>query len=207
MRNLSTNSSLVVKINVFTGCAVPILSYCSQAWYPNIAALKEKIQKIAMRCVFNFSTGGDSKNWGNWKCYRFQGRFRHDLLLILKLLDGDYNVCTENVIKITEKITIRKAFCNEMKITEMKHSKCNDNFFRRAAILHNIFLRFTKPLELPMDKSTIMRISWQYFDDCFLENLLCTRRLLCKCGHCNQHGKLKTIQDQHWRVQTLELRL
>ena len=200
-RNLSTNSILVVKMNDYTGYVVPILAYCSQAWYPNITAFKdlEKIKKIAVKWIFDSSTGDDFKNeLRKLKLLPLSMYFEiHDLLLLLKPLDRDYEVRTDDVIKITEMKTTAQAFRNELKITETKHSKCNDNFFRHAAILHNMFLRFTKPLKLPMDKNTIMRIYWQYFDNCFFENLPCTWRLLCKCGNCNPLGKLKTIQDQN----------
>ena len=200
-RNLSTNSILVVKVNAYTGYVLPILAYCSQAWYLNITAFKdsEKLKKIAVRWIFISSTGDDFKNeLRKLKLLPLSMSFEvHDLLLFLKPLDRDYEVSTDNVIKITEMKTTAQAFCNELKITEMKHSKCNDNFFRHAAILRNVFLPFTKPLKLPQDKNTIMRTYWQYFDNCFFENLPCTWRILCKCGNRNPLGKLKTIQDQN----------
>ena len=130
--NLSTNNKLVVKIVAFTKYIVPMLAYGSQAWYPNITALKdsEEVQKLVMRWIFNPSTDDDYKNkWTKLELLPLSMCFEIlDLLLLLKILDGDNDVSAENVMKITETKTTRQLFRNELKITETKHSKCNDKF-------------------------------------------------------------------------------
>ena len=53
-RNLSSNCSINVKINAFTGYVMPILTYCSQSWLPNNSCLRdtERVQKIATKWFY-----------------------------------------------------------------------------------------------------------------------------------------------------------
>ena len=83
-----------------------MLHFGIPAWNPNITVLKEleKFRKIALRCIFNSSSGDDC-----------QSKFRrpyfeiHELLLFLKLFDANYDVRTVNVIEITETKTARET--------------------------------------------------------------------------------------------------
>ena len=119
---MSNKNSLFVKLNAYTGYVVRIQAYGSQTWYPNITALKylEKIQKIAVRLIFNSSTGDDyDTKLKKMKLLPLSLYIEiQDLLLPHKFLDGDDDVSTYKVIKVTETKTTRQAFRNELKLRQ-----------------------------------------------------------------------------------------
>ena len=71
--------------------------------------LREKL-KNAMIWIFISSTGDDYKNKGReMNLLQLSMHFEiYEMLLILKLLDGVYDVSAENVKKITETKTTRR---------------------------------------------------------------------------------------------------
>ena len=113
-RNISNKSSISTKLHAYAGYVVPILTYCSQAWYASKTNVsKFEIQIKATKWVVNGQVSGYKERLLKLKLLPL-GRYAemHDLLLLI-LLDGNvYDVEIENMKRKANQILGKMAEVN-----------------------------------------------------------------------------------------------
>ena len=194
-RNLSSNCSINVKINAFTGYVMPILTYCSQSWLPNNSCLRdmERVQKIATKWFYGSHIEYRERLL---KCNLLPVSMYfelHDILYLDSLLKGKYDIDINKFISKTSVESTRQSSRSELVVTRTRTQKADENFFIRSSILHNIMSRALARMSLKFNKSNLTYLYWNYFTTRYSETNPCTWRIICKCNHCNPTGKLSHI--------------
>ena len=111
----------------------------------------------------------------------------HDILYLLAIMRGEYdNTFLRSTRKPPE--ATRQDTRGEFKIPKSCLQK-TDNFFRRLKSLYNLVIRVYKDYVQYLNKITLLRIYYKFFEKSFTENYKCTQRIFCRCGHCNPLNK------------------
>ena len=99
-RNLSSSCDWKVKLNAYFGY-VPIVVYASQTWLPSRSKLHdfEKVQHHATKWILN-SNQSDRNCLVTLKLLPLSLYVEmHDLLLLLSIIRGDYDVVIEKAVE------------------------------------------------------------------------------------------------------------
>ena len=185
-RNISPIANVTTKLNGYVGYVVPVLTYASEVWFPSKLESKalEKVQKTATKWI------GSSKDDYKTRLARLEilpismYMELHDLLLLLSIMKGNYNIRRSKIpnIKLTE---TRQN--NEFEIPKHRLRKCDENFWTRATRLYNIVRKTT---DKPLSKKLLTQLYTSFFHRRYNELDSCSWRILCNCGNCNPLKKL-----------------
>ena len=194
-RNLSSICSINVKIIAFTGYVMPILTYCSQSWLPNNSCFRvmERVQKIATKWFYGSHIEYRERLL---KCNLLPVSMYcelHDIIYLDSLLKGKYDMDINKFISKTSVESTRQSSRSELEVTRTRTQKADENFFIRSSILHNIMSRALARMSLKFNKSNLTYLYWNYFTTRYSETNPRTRKIICKCNHCNPTGKLSHI--------------
>ena len=110
-RNLSSNCSINVKINAFTGYVMPIFTYCSQSWLPNNSCLRdlERVQKIATKWFYG-SHIEYRERLLKYNLLPVSMYYElHDILYLDSLLKGKYDIDINKFISKTSVESTRQS--------------------------------------------------------------------------------------------------
>ena len=127
--NLSSSFDWKVKLNAYTGYVVPIPVYAFQTWLPSRSNLHdfEKVQHHATKWILN-SNQSYRNRLLTLKLLPLSFYVEmHDLLLLLSIFRGDYDVVINDIEKAVE--TTRQIARGEYRITKARINKTDDNFF------------------------------------------------------------------------------
>ena len=123
----------------------------------------------------------------------------HDLLTLLTLLGGNYNINLP--IKLNECAVNTRQ--NELiAIDKTRTKKADENFWIRSSKLLNIIIKRANIEIKQIDKQYLTKVYWNYFENCYSEVNSFSWTLLCNCGSCNAIQKVVNSTPQWW-VQTL----
>ena len=167
-RNISNKSSISTKLHAYTGYVVPILTYCSQAWYASKTNLSkfESLQIKATKWIVNGQVSEYKERLLKLKLLPLSMYAEmHVLLLLISLDRNEYRI--------------------EFEIKNNRLAKVDENFFHRTKHLYNIVSRVYRNYGEVFNKQTITNICWGYFTKSFNQLNKCTCRIMCKCGTCN----------------------
>ena len=190
-RSLSTICNQDTKLNAYVGYVVQVATHASQAWMPSRTNMLdlEKVQKLATKWIL-CSNESYKERLTNLKllplCLYIE---LHDLLYLLAIMRGDYDTTVN--LQENPPETTRQDTRGEFKIAKSRLQKTDDNFFRRTKSLYNLVIRVYKDYGQYLNKQTLLKIYYNFFEKSFAENNKCTWRILCRCGHCNPLNKIK----------------
>ena len=122
IRNLSSNCSINVKINAFTGYVMPILTYCSRSWLPNNSCLRgmERVQKIATKWFYG-SHIEYRERLLNCNLLPVSMYYElHDILYLDSLLKGKYDRDINKFISKTSVESTRQTSRSELEVTRTR---------------------------------------------------------------------------------------
>ena len=117
----------------------------------------------------------------------------HDLLTLLTLLGGNYDINLP--IKINESAENTRQ--NELTaIDKTRTKKADKNFWIRSSKLLNIIIKSANIEIKQIDKQYPTKVYWNYIENCYSEVNSCSWTLLCNCGSCNTIQKLVNSTSQ-----------
>ena len=178
---------------------MPILTCCSQVFYPSVSALK-KLEKIQKHATIWFYGYNDKYKARLLRCNLLPVSLYielHDVLYLQMILNGRVDIKLSALLTINENESTRQGERKELAVNSTRKRKSDENFVRRASILYNILSRHAQYTNVKLNKSSLTYIYWQYFVECYNEKTSCTWRILCLCGSCNPYGKLTNIYHQN----------
>ena len=132
-RNVSSKTSIKAKINCYTGCVVPILTYGSQSVYYNKSELKiiEKVQSRAMSWIYGYNSSYVTKlktvNLLPVPIYMELP----DILLLWKINCGNYDIAAAQYVSWNTNQTTRQGNNNEFEVAKNRLCKSDENFWKR----------------------------------------------------------------------------
>ena len=116
----------------------------------------------------------------------------HDLLYLIALKQGKYDVELSNLDSIQESTT-RQNSRGELQINKNRLVRSDESFFHRTKILYNLVLKVYSDYGRSLNKTTVSKIFVHCFCNQYTEENKCTWRLVCKCGYCNINQKLMNL--------------
>ena len=96
----------------------------------------------------------------------------HDLLLLLSIIRGYYDVDINDVEETVE--TTRQTERSEYRTTNARINKTNDNFFRGTKLLFNYVSRVANDFGKSLNKVILEKICWNFFTNHCVEENKCT---------------------------------
>ena len=178
---------------------MPILNFCSQAYYPRVSSLKKlgKIQKHATAWFYGYN---DNYKDRQLRCNLLPVSLYielHDVFYLQMILNGTVDIKPSALLTINENEATRQVQRKELAVNSTRKRKTDENFVRSASILYNILSRHAQYTNVKLNKSSLTNIYWQYFVECYNEKTSCTWRILCLCGSCNPYWKLTNRYRQN----------
>ena len=128
-RNISQRFEQKSKLHAFLGYFVPMVTYCSQAWFPKKSQMKiiEKLQKIATKWILSEKQSYKQRlvtlNFLHLSLYIEM----HELLYLIALKQGIYDVELPNLDSIQESTT-RQHSRGELQINKNRLIRSDENF-------------------------------------------------------------------------------
>ena len=139
-RNISQKCEQKSKLNAYLDYVVPIVTYCSQAWFPNKSQIK--LQKIATKWILSEKQSYKQRlvtlNLLPLSLYIEM----YDLLYLIALKQVKYDVELSNLDSIQESTT-RQHSRGELQINKNRLVRSDENFFHRTKILYNLVSSIT----------------------------------------------------------------
>ena len=138
-RHIVTLSSKSMRTQV----VMPILTFCSQAYYPSVSSLKklEKIQKLATVWFYAYN---DNYKPRLLRCNLLPVSLYielHDVPYLQMILNGRVDIKPSALLTINENESTRQGQRKELAVNSTRKRKSDENFVRRASILYNILSR------------------------------------------------------------------
>ena len=192
-RNVSKLANKYMKLDAYKGYVVPVIAYASQAWSANKGEMRdiENIQKRATSWIL-----GIWENYNNrlkqLELLPLSMHFElHDALLLLSIMQGNYNIRKSVSIKNNpgNDIKTRQTSGNQINIEKTRTKKADENFWKRFSRLLNIITKKTNYETSELTKPVLFKIFWNFFER-YSEINSCTWRIICNCGNCNSMQKI-----------------
>ena len=109
-RNVSAHCNTQLKIHAYTGCVMPILTFCSQAYYPSVSSLKKlEIQKHATVWFYGYN---DNYKARLIRCNLLPVSLYfelHDVLYLHMILNGRVDIKPSALLTINENESSRQV--------------------------------------------------------------------------------------------------
>ena len=105
----------------------------------------------------------------------------HDLLYLLALQKGDYDVDISLESDNSNAEQTRQVLRGELKTDKHRLTKTEDNFFHRTKTLSNQMIRKYKSYGQHLNKDRLLKIYCNFFHRFFTPDNKCTWRILCRC--------------------------
>ena len=154
-RNISQKCEQKSKLNAYLGYVVPIVTYCSQAWFPHKSQMKE-IEKLRIATKWILSKKQSYKqrlvtlNMLPLSLYIEM----HDLLYLIALKQGKNDVELSNLDSIQESSS-RQHSRGELQIKKNRLVRSDENFFHRTKILYNLVLKVYSNFGRSLNKNSV----------------------------------------------------
>ena len=189
-RNGSVLANTRTKLNAYVGYVIPVISYALMVWFVNKTECKEveSIQKKATAWILSSWEMNYKSRMAKLKLLPLSYYFElHDLLTLLTLLGGNYNINLP--IKLNE-CAVRTRQNELIAIDKTRTKKADENFWIRSSKLLNIIIKSANIEIKQIDKQYLTKVYWNYFENCYSEVNSCSWTLLCNCGSCNTIQKV-----------------
>ena len=137
-QNVSVLANTRTKLNAYMGYVIPVISYASMVWFVNKTECKEveRIQKKATAWILSSWEMNYKSRMAKLKLLPLSYYFElHDLLTLLTLLGGNYN------ITLPIKCAVNTQQNELIAIDKTRTKKADENFWIRSSKLLNIIIK------------------------------------------------------------------
>jgi hypothetical protein len=183
LRRSSPRLPAASKLCLYKSMMLPVISYASSAWFPNIGNKRklESVQRAACRWILTdyeapYTTLLQRLNMLPL-CFYLE---ISDLLFLAKITDGYYDVDWADYYTLAPpQRPIRHSHPMIFSIPRSRLAKTSDRFFERTPRLANhISVDICNPTGL---KGRLIRLYWELFNTSYDEHNTCTWTARCFC--------------------------
>lgn len=181
-RNCSASIGVRSKLDIYKSTVLSVISNASCCWNPNRGDMKrlELLQKRVTKWILPSATDYKSR-LVNLELLPIPMYLQMlDILVMSKLCTGRYDV---DISEIIEMVDAPSRENRQVPIVSLPKSELTySEYFVRTTRLIRLLptIDVTNPIGM---KARLLRCFWQYFQNNYAENNLCSWRLGCRCSN------------------------
>jgi hypothetical protein len=172
---------------------LPILSYASSAWYPNVSGMRsiESTQRKATKWIIGDYDLDYKKRLLRTNILPLSLYLElNDLLFLSKIISSSYDFDWRRFITFSS----RRGRVFDIPYVHLENSR--RNFWYRSCRLTNLINRTLDFRDAVNLKRNLLVFYWKHFHEIFNINNSCSWRVLCLCPNCRQLSTWSTTREK-----------
>ena len=184
-RNSSPSLTWYHKFNMYKSMIVPIIMYGSCVCFPSKTDLKtiEQVQRRAADWILGYPDTSYKTRLKTLATISMNMQI-HDVLTLSKIMENKYNFDWRRFLSFNQpSYNTRNSSLQVFSLPILNLEVSRGNFWYRTPRLLNII---SKKIDVSRNglKGRLLHFFWQYFNNFFDVDRLCTWRFACMCSGC-----------------------